>query len=402
MIKLRITTLNIFFTLIYINSVYSQTEEKVNFCAYEHSGEFHSIIYHASANDSLYALCKEILLKTNCALTFNISTSDIKLVSATITETGMRFILINPTFFSTHPNRAQRIALLAHEIGHHANEHSLSPERKSIEELEADEFMGFALFRMGIVRPTAAAIASRYPLSDSTISTSDRKAAILRGYDRGEASILIAPNAALEDAGTGDAIPGIPEFPLNQIPQASATYQIDPYFSDAKTLSQVESKLTKALNNCGYLERRLFYVKGGFAMVTQIEQIKEDGYCLEANRWNTKPVREETFSLTSFFSSLFTSKPGYFRVFVFIVTDEPLVPKPRSITREEAMGWLTGAVSKLPPKIGQIAYTNATNAVAFVYEFTVNEADKKASLSHPSTIGAEAHLRNSKILSFLR
>jgi hypothetical protein len=65
-----------------------------------------------------------------------------------------RYILYNPEFISSI-NRLMRdkwgtIALLAHEIGHHLDGHTLEKGGSRPElELEADEFAGFILCKLG-------------------------------------------------------------------------------------------------------------------------------------------------------------------------------------------------------------------------------------------------------------
>lgn len=84
---------------------------------------------------------------------FEVEASDTYTASATILN-GKRFIFYNPTFFAKLNNETgtewSSISILAHEIGHHLNGHTLSGGKISPEiELEADEFSGFVLCKMG-------------------------------------------------------------------------------------------------------------------------------------------------------------------------------------------------------------------------------------------------------------
>jgi hypothetical protein len=85
--------------------------------------------------------------------TFEIRSSNIPNAAAVISS-GKRYILYNPSFISAINHAAKdkwaSIAILAHEIGHHLNGHTLlgTGSRPPIE-LEADQFSGFVLRKMG-------------------------------------------------------------------------------------------------------------------------------------------------------------------------------------------------------------------------------------------------------------
>ena len=51
---------------------------------------------------------------------------------------------------------------------------------------------------------------------------------------------------------------------------------------DTMLLGQVDRKLRKALDDCGYVETSYFWVPGGFAAATRLEQINPDGTILPA------------------------------------------------------------------------------------------------------------------------
>src|SRR5688572_22598823 len=74
--------------------------------------------------------------------------------AAAVVYKGKRYILYNPSFIAAMDKAAgtpwASIAVLAHEIGHHLSGHTLDGNGSlpSIE-LEADEFSGFVLRKMG-------------------------------------------------------------------------------------------------------------------------------------------------------------------------------------------------------------------------------------------------------------
>lgn len=74
--------------------------------------------------------------------------------AAAIIQNGVRYILYNPAFIAQISNQAgsqwASWTIMAHEVGHHLNGHTLIPGgSKPPSELEADEFAGFAVRRIG-------------------------------------------------------------------------------------------------------------------------------------------------------------------------------------------------------------------------------------------------------------
>ncbi|HET9826479.1 MAG TPA: hypothetical protein VFP87_14165 [Chitinophagaceae bacterium] len=108
-----------------------------------------------------------------------------------------RYILYNPGFIN-QVNEATRnkwasIFILAHEVGHHLEGHTLLDisSRPDIE-LEADEFAGFALCKMGATLQQAQL--AMYYISTAAPSKThpgraDRLAAIEKGWDKAESQM---------------------------------------------------------------------------------------------------------------------------------------------------------------------------------------------------------------------
>lgn len=355
-----------------------------------------------SPMDSVELMVNEILQNTGKAdvKNFELIASNVRSVMA-VTDAGKRYLLYSRRHFIENTDLTYRYAILAHEIGHHINGHQLTPLRREVEEYEADYYMGYALFRVGRPRNLVATLASRYPAVFSGDSV-QRQADILRGYDKAEASILAEPKAGLADDGTGTLLPGIPEMPFPP-PLASAAHPLSAYFSTCKYLREVDVKLCRALETAGFYEKGYFYVKDGFSLVTRMEQIRGDGFSLsEANRWNSKPVREEAFSISGYLRAIFTSQPGFFRVFVFIATDEIFVPdKNRKVDSNSISAWSGEGANRLPAAIGNIPFNVQNSHVeAFVYEIEVKEGGSAVYVKK-SKLGGKAHLENAKILANL-
>lgn len=115
-----------------------------------------------------------------------------------ITYEGNRYIIFDPDFVAGYLNDVgdglwMKKAILAHEIGHHLCGHTLrgtkSLAQKRNMELEADEFAGFMLFKLGASEREALLAVNRYGRSgDDSGSTHPNKekrtTALLNGYSR--------------------------------------------------------------------------------------------------------------------------------------------------------------------------------------------------------------------------
>jgi hypothetical protein len=102
-----------------------------------------------------------------------------------------RYVLYNPDFI-TSINKATgnswaAVSILAHEIGHHLNGHTLEHTGSRPEiELEADEFSGFVLRKLGSTLQDAQAamtIAAGVKASHTHPGKQDRLTAIARGWN---------------------------------------------------------------------------------------------------------------------------------------------------------------------------------------------------------------------------
>ena len=117
--------------------------------------------------------------------------------AAAVVYDGRRYLLYNPRFLAA-VNRAGHtdwagISILAHEMGHHLNGHTLrGGGSQPQDELEADEFSGFVLRRLGASLAQAqAAMAAVSPTENSAThpGSQPRLAAIGRGWNQAAAQI---------------------------------------------------------------------------------------------------------------------------------------------------------------------------------------------------------------------
>jgi hypothetical protein len=149
--------------------------------------------------------------------------------AAAVVYNGKRYLLYNPEFLAA-VNRAGHtdwagISILAHEMGHHLNGHTLrGGGSQPQDELEADEFSGFVLRRLGASLAQAqAAMATVSPEEGSTThpGLAPRLAAISRGWHRATAQIVASSQAGSAQPSAQPIAPAPRPTPR---PPAEATY----------------------------------------------------------------------------------------------------------------------------------------------------------------------------------
>jgi len=153
------------------------------------------------------------------------------------------------------------------------------------------------------------------------------------------------------------------------------------------TLGDVDKKLSGALVQLGYTWS-YFDVPGGFAIATDLEQINPDGSPKQSDRWIA-------FSLGDYLANLFGAPQGYYRVFVFFVTPDLIVPSGTPVSQATAMSWVSGGGNKLPPEMNTLPYTPQYSCTGYIYEFIESGMGAKAILNMPSHIPALQHFKQS-------
>ncbi len=190
---------------------------------------------------------------------------------------------------------------------------------------------------------------------------------------------------------------GIPRFPWPP-PPASAEFEIPPnrLLASGKPLSDLAEKLERELGRAKYRKWSYSSVPSGFALVAQMEQIKPDGTPSPA-RWSTNLPSVGDLTLFEIIKALASAPPGYYRVIVFIATDQPWSRSGAKPTGQKAERWLTEGYNKLPAHIGRLPYGPEFTTTAFVYEFRKPSQSADATLVENSEWPAEDHLRKAGI-----
>ncbi len=151
-------------------------------------------------------IVKEIIDVVGLKPRFELRAADIENAAAVVYN-GKRYILYNEDFLAAINNAVHTdwggVSILAHEIGHHLNGHTLTRAGSNpADELEADEFSGFVLRKMGASLAEAQA-AINLLSEDHTSAThpgrSYRLASISKGWRNADAQLMASAQGPQPD-----------------------------------------------------------------------------------------------------------------------------------------------------------------------------------------------------------
>ena len=167
-----------------------------------------------------------------------------------------------------------------------------------------------------------------------------------------------------------------------------------------ETAGQVDKRIVSALDSAGYVQRAYYAVPNGYAIVTRVEQIEKDG------RTEPPPYRfsdeiPPPNSLTGYLSGLFASRPGYYRIIVFVVTNVSVDDKAPPMSEEDARRFLSGTAA-LPSTVAAQPLPPSTRITALIYEYQKSSADTKSTaVPIQSTVTAKVHLQQAGLWPLL-
>jgi hypothetical protein len=161
------------------------------------------------------------------------------------------------------------------------------------------------------------------------------------------------------------------------------------------TFHDVDTRISGALDAAGYDEKTYFGVPGGFAIVTRMEKMDSYGFPDHANRWvsSLAPVSLTEFSLTKYLEALFGAPMGHYRVFVFMITLETIVPSGTAVAQSEAQTWIVEGANRLPSSMETLPYTSGHTTTVYVYEFVQSGVGGSANQNIPSLYTGREHLQ---------
>lgn len=175
--------------------------------------------------------------------------------------------------------------------------------------------------------------------------------------------------------------------------------------SGDETLGEVSERLERALIAAGYVEYGYLHIGcSGFAMVTRMERIDEDGRPMAGAERYAPPERSESWSLSSYVARLFFAPPGYYRQIVFAATDRPYDPDnlADAPTREALDTMMARAdVTALPEIMLDRPFSRRHQLHALIYEFEKSPGDQNVAQLIPSRLQGPQHIEQAGIYTGL-
>lgn len=174
------------------------------------------------AGTSAQNVVKDIMAVIGLKANFELRAANVPNAAAVLLK-GKRFILYNPEYMNQINSRTgsnwAAISIFAHEIGHHLNGHTLdNVGSRPQTELEADEFSGFVLHKMGASLTDAQAVMSLIASlrgSHSHPARADRLAYIATGW----------ANAGNDNLPASTAVASVTRKPKTILTEAPVTRQ---------------------------------------------------------------------------------------------------------------------------------------------------------------------------------
>lgn len=252
-----------------------------------------STVAVAGARDIVQEIINVVGLKPR----FELRAADIDNAAAVVYN-GKRYILYNERFLAAINNAVRTdwggVSIIAHEIGHHLNGHTLSRSGSNpADELEADEFSGFVLRKLGA--SLAEAQAAINLISDEETSSthpgrSYRLAAISKGWRSANEQLVASARAPQPDQ-TAIASKPVQPRPTATPQRRTANNQIDSRFILTKVY------FTNAPNEQFYVTTRLQLVHvtdDGIKVIGKLARTNDPNYpyYFQSNMMQTLYVSE--------------------------------------------------------------------------------------------------------------
>lgn len=355
-------------------------------------------LYRFDANPRVQIWIDEICQVGGVAQNFQVIQASVENIAAVFDPaTNNRYLIFSQNFIEK-ATRLSVYAALAHEIGHHANEHTLTDVLREVEELEADEFMGYALAKLkgiGSLQETQKMKDDLPPSYPSVLTDEKRQKAREKGWKRAETALSINSAGFENDPDHQKFLKA--QFPFPPPPCCSPIELPRSNFGSANKLGDISNKLISSLNQQGYVYRTFLSVPDGFALVTQMEQYNNDyTHRVDENRWANAAIGESFIGYLDYFKRLLMPSKAYYRTFVFIVTTNVFSQQGQNVSKDAASEWYGRGINRLPKSIANIPYTEGVTVTALVYEFEVPESNRKPSQKCPS-VNTQLHLEKSGI-----
>jgi tetratricopeptide (TPR) repeat protein len=300
--KMKRILISLFILIFFVQTLYAQKgNSNIFYCGYGENKKYNNLCNYLQAQSfstNKYAenAVDKILLPLGLPRNFVlISCPEIKNVVAITSKEGIRYIVYDNEFMESIERSTSNwssFSILSHEIGHHLCGHTLTASIDLVDqqkkELEADEFSGFVMFKIGAtLEQSQAAIQKVTTNNDDTYSThpklSRRIAAIEKGYNKAKSQ--------------------------NSIENIDSNPSAELYFSQGYDLSnqnlyslaidkynlciQINPNFASAYNNRGEVKQHLDNFKDAIADFTKAIQIDPSYAVAYSNRGATKSLLDD-------------------------------------------------------------------------------------------------------------
>ena len=162
-------------------------------------------------------------------------------------------------------------------------------------------------------------------------------------------------------------------------------------------LGDVSNLLKAALTRANYYEYSYFSAMDGFALMTRIEKIEENGKAANPGRWVVNQNDNPRMGFFDYIKSLFIAPVGYFRIIVFTIGSENFRFQ-NKFKRDDAIALLENGSTDLPPYLRNKPWNSNMQITALIYQFEKKSNQKEADFLYPSTIGPDVHLINAGLI----
>lgn len=212
-----------------------------------------------------------------------------------VTYNVTRYIFYNESFMqSVKLNNWTNMAILAHEVGHHINGHTLkldNLEQQRNEELEADNFSGFILSKLGASLAQTIELTKIFPRGDDTYSShptrSKRIIAYTNGWNKGKENKSI--NKIPEEYDTRLSEKSAEEF-YNQGNKKLREKDYSAAIINYNSAIEINPKFVGAYNNRGNAKRAMYEIIAAIRDYSQAILIEPNFIMAYANRGNAKSL----------------------------------------------------------------------------------------------------------------
>lgn len=245
-------------------------------------------------------IVKEIIDVIGLKPRFELRAAEIENAAA-VTYNGKRYILYNERFLASINNAVHTdwggVSILAHEIGHHLNGHTLSRQGSNhADELEADEFSGFVLRKLGASLAEAQAainLLSQERHSATHPARSSRLASIKQGWLNADAQ-LMASSSGIKPS----------------------SEEVAPHVAQQRPVREVQPQKRQSTIDSRYVLTRVHFNNAPeeeFYLTTQLHlvHVTDDGYKVIGKMGRTNNRNYPYYFTSEYMKPLFVTEKGH-------------------------------------------------------------------------------------------